>query len=323
MSRQRELRGVIELIFFDLCFILIAMDSDSAPEFCNTTHFLDLQQGRVFNNSLNSYYFKEVSAELNGPTIIHKGQTYLIGAGCPNYNRCFIINSIDFSSTELPSLIQGRRKHGLVIHSNEIFAIGGVHNDFLSSVESFNGVEWKESSNLINERSDPTCCSVHGMIYVIGGYSLKMDSIERFDGNRWQEIQLNIPILYKRIGWFVLEDWIYLIGGNLMTFRTNTNTRKCFRFNTKSLILESIEDLPEPDCFDFNFIPEYRRMILIGNKNCWEYEIDTSVWRKFNIRMNCKDCLSDCGTTDGLCRKSKKLQMIKLFTKLRHLSKIN
>ena len=299
------------------------MDLGSVSGFCNTTHFLDLKQGRVYNRALNSYYLKEVSAELNGPTIIHKGQTYLIGGGSPDYNKCYLINSIDFTLTELPSLIKGRRKHGLVIHCDQIFAIGGVHNDFLSSVEYFNGDEWKESSKLINERSDPTCCSVYGKIYVFGGYSNKIDSIERFDGNEWQEIQLNIPILHKRIGWFVVEDWIYLIGGNIMTFRTNINTRKSFRFNTKSLKLECIEDLPESDCFDFNYTLESGRIVLIGNKNLWVYEVNTSLWMQEEISFICKDCLADCGMSDGCCKKSKKLQMIKIFTKLRLLSKIN
>jgi hypothetical protein len=298
------------------------MDHEITPNRKNVSHYLNLPQSKVFNKNLNVFYHLEVPPQLNGPTIIYKGLTFLIGGGIPDYSSCFIVNSIDLHLTQVASLLTGRKKHGLVVHLDEIFAIGGVGQDFLSSVEKFDGKNWTGQASLSHERVEPTCCSANENIYVFGGNANYPLSVERLNKGIWEEIHLKFPILAKRMGSFFFNDWIYLVGGNLMTFRTNATLKEVHIFNVHEGCIEKSLNLQNSDCFDTPAIVKSEKVELIGNNSRVKFYTKTRTWKMEKVEFVCKTCFNHCVSLNGKCGKARKMTLIKLYSKLKPLSKL-
>ena len=293
----------------------------SPQKHINESHYLNTKSSKVYNKLLNIQYQITLPIFLNSQAITHNGITYLIGGGHPPYSSCHQINSIDLKSTPIPSLNIGRYKNALLSHQNNIFTIGGMNQDYLDSVEKFDGQKWILTSSLNHSRADCSCCSVNDSIFVFGGYS-STDTIERFDGFIWHVLKISLPTTLRRIGSFHFENSLFLVAGNSMMFRTNACFRNIFRVNLEKESMEEIKELPVADCFDIPAKVSEKSVELIGQKYFCKFDRSTLEWDCKNIETVCGTCYKKCGELGEKCKFIQKLNFFKIFMVLRNSNKL-
>jgi hypothetical protein len=287
----------------------------------NETHFLNTKSSKVYSRTLNIYYQINLPVSLNSPSVLHKGQTYLIGGGIPPYSSCHIVNSINLKSTQIPSLNLGRYKNALISHQNEIFTIGGINQDHLDSVERFDGEKWTIASSLNHARADCSCCSVKNSIFVFGGFSL-LDTIERFDGSIWHVLKISLPTTISRIGSFYYGNSLFFVGGNIKMFRSNACNKNVYRVDLEKDSIEEIKSLPVTDCFDAPAKFSENKVELIGQRYYCSFDKESMEWDCKEIQTVCGVCFKNCGEIGEKCRFIQKLNFIKIFMVLRSNNKL-
>ena len=289
----------------------------------NETHFLNTKTEKVYFKPLNAQYPVTLPLTLVSPSVLFNGTTYLVGGGSPPYASCHQINSIDLTPTQIPSLNIGRYKNALIAHQNEIFTIGGMNQDYLDSVEKFDGQKWTMASSLNHPRADCSCCSVKDSIFVFGGYSLS-DFIEKFDGFTWHVLKISLPTTLRRIGSFCCEDSLFLVGGNSMMFRTNASCRNVYKVDLEKEDLREINGLSVADSFDSpgGVVISEGKVELVGQRYFHKFDQRTLEWESTEIETVCRACFQKCGELGEKCRFVHKLNFIKIFTVLRINNKL-
>lgn len=284
-------------------------------------NLLNIKAGKVFNRLFNTYCDISLPSSLNCSSAVHIGKTYLIGGGDPPYSSCFKINTVDFKVTQIPSLKIGRYKNNVISHQGELYTIGGINEDYLDSVEKLVNDKWVVSSTLNHSRADCSSCSVGPSIYIFGGFSLS-DTIEKYNGSTWQVLKISLPVQLRHIGSFYHENNLYLVGGNLMMFRTNACNRNVYKLNLEREEVEEVKSLPVADCFEFPRKVSENRIELVGQRFKFSLNLEDFEWNCEEILMVCRTCFTKCGEPGENCKFSKKINFIKIFMRLRNSSRI-
>ena len=275
---------------------------------------LDFMNERVFNTSEYQFEYVKIPYALKSPSIQLNGRTYVIGGGLPPYNQCFIVNTIDLETQIIKSLNIGRIKHGLVTMCGEIYAIGGISNDFLRSVEKFNGNAWEEIAPLNYSRVQPTSCTVNQEIYVISG-NIESKSIEKYKESVWIIIHFQFPVALRRVGVACCGKNLFIAGGNLLTLKSECNYKRAWKIDCNKNEIEELDNLPIYDCFDFSGWESNGKLVMIGQKHYFEYDLTEKHWKMNAIANTCSLCLNN--TCRETCKYLKKYQFYKTFKVLK------
>ena len=272
---------------------------------------LDCINERIFDNIECHYEPITIPKKLKSPSILFNGRTYVIGGGLDPFDQCFIINTIDLEITCISNLFTGRIKHGLVIMCEEIYAIGGIADDYLKSVEKFNGNIWEEITPLNYYQVQPIACEVNNAIYVISGGNVDDKYIEKYKDNQWTILPFQYPDNLIKIGAASFGNNLIIAGGKKFAFKANDFSKKAWRINCENHEIEELPEMPEADCFDFPGWEENGKAVMMGQKNYFEYDIIEKNWTYKIIPSVCSLCLiEDCGEE---CNYQKKIQFYKAF----------
>jgi len=118
--------------------------------------------------------------------------------------------------------------HVSICFGQKVFLIGGkkleVEKADVLSLD-LPTQSWETMPKLNKKRSWPSACQVENHIYVLGGLdsSQELDSIERFDGVLWTELQLKMPFALYGAGTIQTNyNELLICGGRFQTSKSNT-----------------------------------------------------------------------------------------------------
>ena len=104
-----------------------------------------------------------------------------------------------------------------------VYTIGGYLRHSLANVECYNpeSQEWFKLANLPMPRSGVAACTVHGLLYVLGGRNNSPDgnmdtaAVDMFDPylNLWRKCS-DMTVARNRVGCGVIDGLIYAVGGS-------------------------------------------------------------------------------------------------------------
>eukprot|EP00732_Lithocolla_globosa_P002817 Lithocolla_globosa_v1_NODE_1980_length_2229_cov_24.969181.p1 type:complete len:613 gc:universal NODE_1980_length_2229_cov_24.969181:122-1960(+) len=117
-----------------------------------------------------------------------------------------------------------------------LYVVGGFKGRHLRTVQFYNPLskEWMTAPDMLRPREFCVLENLAGKVYAIGGKPLEIsgNSIEQFDGIKWQLLDLKLDHGYEGQAGAVFQDSIYLAGGG-QDGRKPVNT--VWRFDGKAL----------------------------------------------------------------------------------------
>ncbi|KAK9890633.1 hypothetical protein WA026_011993 [Henosepilachna vigintioctopunctata] len=166
--------------------------------------------------------------------VFMKGRVYLVGGTDPRDDdvrgKAIVVDTVwSFEPVKRSWFSEGSlntpRKHfGLIVHKNQLFAIGGQDRQYktLDSVEKFDSKRgnWTLVAPMQYTRTGLACTKYRGVVWAAGGISLLpkgnkiLDVVESYniDSDQWTEItRLRYPRCFFKM--FVMYDRLYLVGG--------------------------------------------------------------------------------------------------------------
>ena len=140
----------------------------------------------------------------------------ITGGGDKPHNQCctFTITSNTIGSA--PSMKHNRKSHCITWQNGYPCVIGGLDTVPINNVEILVGDEWIEIASLNIARFSCTAVNHKGLIWCIGGANqnkIKFDTIEIFENNCWNILNLRLFEPSYAIGAICLENYILLYGG--------------------------------------------------------------------------------------------------------------
>lgn len=119
-----------------------------------------------------------------------------------------------------PSVVNGRP--GLATFNGDVYRIGGINNasDPTSSVERFDGNEWRAAPDLSTPRRDLTAATYDGRIYAIGGNNgnplsalTTVESLDPSDTSPEWNTGEPLPVDTSGAGVTIVDDKLVVFGG--------------------------------------------------------------------------------------------------------------
>ena len=97
-----------------------------------------------------------------------------------------------------------------------------------------------------------------------------LDSIEKFEGNQWQLLSLNLIIPSSHVGLMCIENGILLLGGKTIGQKLIDNI---FYIDTIKLEVKEKSKLSCDDYFKFNHVfTDLSKNLIAGCNNCGNFE---------------------------------------------------
>lgn len=147
-----------------------------------------------------------------------KNNKILFTGGCDELNGtrdAFVLDIESELIIELPHLRVPRKAHSMAWINGFPSVIGGyTQRKWMKSVEIFKDNAWVKIESLNMPRSGAASTSFLNTTWVIGGYNNdELNSIEKYEGKRWNLLEIKLPFYYEGIGLCCIDSYFLIFGG--------------------------------------------------------------------------------------------------------------
>ena len=223
---------------------------------------------------------------------------------------------MDFECRSIASLLEGRAKHGLVQALGTIYAIGGIGNETLRSVERLREGAWRKVTPMNYPRVEPSACACGKDIYVFSGEV----TAERYRKRRWEVLGFVFPIRVRQVGLAVVGDRIIVAGGKVAALGSLAKWSRAWEYNYVGGTQREIKSLPQGEAFSIPGWDEGGKAAFVGGMNMLRYDGERDEWETRPLTQKCKVCHGDsCGDT---CLFKEKYLLFKAYRMLKSRTRI-
>lgn len=246
---------------------------DWKTEYCR---FLRVQQTQVRNGSKKLYRYSIKDRQLSttklpeldrssriaymddGTVIITGGDRFPLSA--------WLFNSVTEEFKALPNMLQQRRSHSSVYFQQSVLVIAGYDGkSILNTVESWDGIQWTQHSQLEVARFRHTAVVADSEVYVMSGYNRMsfLTNIEHFDGVKWSLLPFNLTEKIYGVGLIHLagKEVLILGGRDYQNYKRNI-----FKLSLKNGALQRVGELQVPDHFYSTGVNLRKELVILGVK---------------------------------------------------------
>ena len=164
-----------------------------------------------------------------------------------NITDCFILNLRTNEIQTIAKMNYLRSWHAMTWIKDSPAVIGGINGVNLKSVEIFKNNEWIQIEDINIPRNRFTGIKLKNKVFIIGGsfnfddksYE-KLDSIEKYENNHWDLLQIKLLIPLSGVALLCVENNILIIGGK---DKDNCIRKNAYIFDTKRLNLNEINNI--------------------------------------------------------------------------------
>ena len=249
--------------------LIVKMDRDPKTVQCMAGHMLlfDAVTEDTFK------FFEATIDDGSRATLLPTGNIVITG-GRRYPSQCVKLNISHASSRKAPSMEQPRYSHTSIWVQGLVWVLGGINDQVLSHCEVYDGEKWKKYPELGVPRACASASSWLNQVFVFGG--TEEASIEKYDGESWVELSIQLPKDLALTGVYQLDaENVLVVGGHT----TPNDTFDVTKVNLTRGQRERLPSLPITDHFAGEAVVYRDEVYFQGFLANYAFDLQANTWR--------------------------------------------
>jgi hypothetical protein len=221
----------------------------------------------------DSFKYFGASIDDGSRAVILPNGNFVITGGKKAPLQCLKLDISSGTSKHSSSLIQARYSHASLWAQGFVWAIGGFSESKLTHCEVFEGDKWRSIAELTMARACPGTSSWNKYVFVYGGTGEA--SIEKYDGEGWIELTVELPQALACTGVAQLDENIVIVAGGLGP----SDMYEVTKIDLAQGERESMASLPITDHFTGETVTYKEEIYFQGFLATYVYDPGAGTWR--------------------------------------------
>lgn len=221
----------------------------------------------------DSFKYFGASIDDGSRAVILPNGNFVITGGKKAPTQCLKLDISSGTSKHSSTLIQPRHSHASLWAQGFVWAIGGFNESKLTHCEVYESDKWRSIAELTMARMCPGASSWNKYVFVYGGTGEA--SIEKYDGEGWVELTVELPQPLACTGVAQMDENIVIVAGGLGPCDMYEVTRVDLAQGERA----SMASLPITDHFTGETVTYKEEIYFQGFLATYVYDPGAGTWR--------------------------------------------